>query len=147
MPETLATRIALLEFMLPALDVVETAAQRKMEVQDVAQVYFRLGEMLHLKWLRDQLENLAVRSQWHAHARAILRDELFSHHNQLVETILRESGKSKDAVSAWTTKHESRVKPVISLMSEMAGLPEMDYATLSVAVRTLGQMLEAGSGN
>ncbi|MDZ4730962.1 MAG: NAD-glutamate dehydrogenase [Xanthomonadales bacterium] len=145
LPEQLASRIALLEFILPALDVVETAAQRKLAVQDVAEVYFRLGELLHLKWLREQLESLPVKGQWHAHARAILRDELFSHHNQLVDTILRESGRSKDAVSNWISKHQSRVNPVISFMKEMAALPEMDYATLSVAVRSLGQMLESDS--
>jgi glutamate dehydrogenase len=145
MPAKLATRMAMLEYLLPALDVVETAAQRKLDVADVAQVYFSLGELLHLKWLREQLENLPVKGQWHAHARAILRDELFSRHNQLVDTILRESGKSKDAVSHWMDKHDARVKPVIGIMSSMADLPEMDYATLSVAVRSLGQMLEAGN--
>lgn len=143
MPESLAARIALLEFILPALDVVETAAQRKMAVQDVAHVYFRLGELLHLKWLREQLENLPVKGQWHAHARAILRDELFSRHNQLVDKVLRESGRSKDAVSSWLARNETRAGPVISFMNEMADLPEMDFATLSVAVRSLGQMLES----
>ncbi len=144
MPENLANRIAILEFLLPALDVVETAAQRNMDVKDVAQVYFSLGELLHLKWLREQLENLPVKGQWHAHARAILRDELFSRHNQLVDSILRESGRNKDAVNKWMNKHEARVKPVINFMNEMADLPEMDYATLSVAVRSLGQMLDPG---
>ncbi len=145
MPESLAARIALLEFILPALDVVETAAQRKMAVEDVAHVYFRLGEMLHLKWLREQLENLPVKGQWHAHARALLRDELFTRHNQLVDTVLREAGRGKDAVATWLAKNEGRVNPVISFMNEMADLPEMDYATLSVAVRSLAQMLESDS--
>lgn len=143
MPESLASRVVLLEFILPALDVVETAAQSKLPVQDVAQVYFRLGELLHLNWLRGQLEALPVKGQWHAHARAILRDELFSRHNRLVDTILRESGSSDDAVRSWMGEHESRVTPVISFMNEMADLPEMDYATLSVAVRSLGQLLES----
>jgi glutamate dehydrogenase len=143
-PEALAHRIALLPFLLPALDVVETAAQRKLAVQDVALVYFQLGELLQLKWLREQLEALPVKGQWHAHARAILRDELFSRHNHLVECILRDSGRNKDPVSHWIGKHESRVRPVIHFMNEMKELPEMDYATLSVAVRSLGQMLESG---
>jgi glutamate dehydrogenase len=141
MPEPLANRIALLPYLLPALDVVETAAQRELPVQDVAQVYFALSELLQLKWLREQLENLPVKGQWHAHARAILRDELFSRHNQLVESILREFGRSRDAVGDWISKHEGRVKPIINFMNEMTDLPEMDYATLSVAVRSLGQML------
>ncbi|HET6565110.1 MAG TPA: NAD-glutamate dehydrogenase [Xanthomonadales bacterium] len=147
MPESLAARIALLEFILPALDVVETAAQRKMEVEDVAHVYFRLGDLLHLKWLREQLEGLPVKGQWHAHARAILRDELFSRHNELVDTVLRQSGRSKDSVGAWLSMNEARINPVISFMNEMADLPEMDYATLSVAVRSLAQMLESDNAD
>jgi len=142
MPAGLADRMAVLEYLLPALDVVETAAQRQMAVEDVAQIYFKLGELLHLKWLRQQLENLPVKGQWHAHARAILRDELFSNHNQLMDSILRESGRRNDALNVWMIKHELRLKPVINFMSEMLELPEMDFATLSVAVRNLGQILE-----
>ena len=83
-PQELARRIVILKSLFPVLDVVETSAQRKMEVKKVAGVYFGLGESLRLKWLREQIENLPVEGQWHALARANLRDELFSVQNTLV---------------------------------------------------------------
>ncbi len=139
----LARRTVLLHSLFPVLDVVETAAQRKMEVESVARVYFGLGESLRLKWLREQFEILPVEGQWHALARANLRDELFSIQNSLVEHILREQGNRRDAVARWSAKHASDVDKVVSMMNNMASLPAMDYATASVAVRSLGALVGA----
>jgi glutamate dehydrogenase len=141
-PPELARRTAMLEGLLPALDVVDTAAERKMDVEGVAQVYFGLGEMLHLKWLRVQLESLPVKDQWHAQARALLRDELFAQQNRLVEMVLRRSGKRQDAIKQWLAKYRQEVNRLVRVMSEMAHLPAMDYATVSVAIRALGQLVE-----
>jgi glutamate dehydrogenase len=41
-------------------------------------VHFALGEALHLKWLMDKIEELPVEGRWHAHARGMLRDELYA---------------------------------------------------------------------
>ena len=108
-----------------------------MDVKNVAGVYFGLGESLRLKWLREQLENLPVEGQWHALARANLRDQLFSLQNALVEQVLREQGKRQDAVARWTAGHAGAVDKVVKMMQDMADLPAMDYATVSVAVASL----------
>jgi glutamate dehydrogenase len=133
----LARRTILLHRLFPILDVVETSAQRKMDVRDVARVYFCLGESLRLKWLREQFENLPVEGQWHALARANLRDELFSLQNNLVEHVLRHQGNRQDAVARWCATHAKHVDKIVSMMSDMERLPAMDYATASVAVRSL----------
>jgi len=144
-PAELARRTVMLHGLFPLLDVVETAAQRKMDVQNVARVYFELGESLSLKWLRDQFEILPVEGQWHALARANLRDELFSLQNVLVENVLREQGNREDAVARWRAKHEKQVSKLILMMNDMASLPAMDYATASVAVRLLDDLAGASS--
>jgi glutamate dehydrogenase len=57
-PTALAKRIAMLPMLFPALDVVETAAQRKTSAERVSRIYFGLGEVLDLKWLRAEVEAL-----------------------------------------------------------------------------------------
>ena len=141
----LSRRIVMLHRLFPILDVVETAAQRKMEVESVARVYFGLGRSLHMKWLREQFESLPVSGQWHALARANLRDELFSIQNTLVENILQEQGKRQDAVPRWISNRQSDVDKVVAMLSDMVNLPAMDYATASVAVRSLGALVLASS--
>ncbi|MFT5140374.1 MAG: glutamate dehydrogenase [Lysobacterales bacterium] len=142
-PKLFAKRLASLHLLSPALDVVATAAERGMDVQSIASIYFGLGESLGLKWFRQHVERLSVDGQWHAHARGNLRDELYSHHRQMVIRVLDSANGAEDPVSAWIEKHNVDVERVIEMMHDMRKLPKMDYATLSVAVRSLGQLISA----
>ena len=138
-----AHQIATLPLLTPALDVVDAAAARKMPVKEVADVFFGLGESLGFKWFRGHVEALSVQGQWHAHARGNLRDELYSHHRQLVDRVLDSAKGSADPVADWIEMHQVDVRRVIDMMQDMRNLAHMDYATLSVAVRSLGQLLSA----
>lgn len=144
-PADLARRTVMLQRLFPVLDVVETSAQRKMDVQDVARVYFGIGETLRFKWLQDQFENLPVKGQWHALARSNLRDELFTIQNVLVERILRQQGKRQDAVARWSANREAEVGKIVNMLNDIENQGLMDYATASVAVRALGTLLSETS--
>jgi len=137
----LAEHTVLLERLFPTLDVVETAARRKTDVDRVARVFFGLGDALDLKWLRKQVESLEVVGQWHAISRANLRDELFSTHNHLVERVLQSDGRKKHPVAAWMETNQETLKPVKDMLNKMKKSAEMDYPTVSVAVRTLERLV------
>jgi len=141
-PVKLAERTAMLDRMFPALDVVETAARRRSDVERIAQVFFGLGDALELKWLRRQVEALDVVGQWHAMSRANLRDELFTQHNRLVERVLQADGRKRDPVGAWIADNADRVGLVQKMLRDMRNLAEMDYPTIAVAVRSLGQLAD-----
>ncbi len=143
MPKSLANRAASLHLLYPALDVVETAARRDVDVAAVARVFFGLGDRLCLKWLRENVERLPVEGQWHAHARGNLRDELYSQHRKLAERVLEAFPDSKDPVNSWMEAHGSDVERVTHMLNDMLNLPLLDYATASVAVRSLEQLLQA----
>jgi glutamate dehydrogenase len=142
-PKRLSRRIATLPLLFPMLDVVETAARQDLDVEQVASVYRGLGESLGLKWLRGQVEELDVAGQWHAHARANLRDELHAHHRRLVDQAIRACGVEGDVTACWIGKNYEDVQRVIDMMDNMRSLRSTDYATVSVAVRSLGQLLSA----
>jgi glutamate dehydrogenase len=141
-PSSLALRIAMLPMLFPALDVVETAAQRRTSAERVSRIYFGLGDALELRWLRSEVEALKVEGQWHAHARGNLRNELLRHHNSLVGRVLKSSGRSKDPVSSWIEANEEAVGSVRDMLQDMRNLPSMDYATLAVAIRSLQQLID-----
>jgi glutamate dehydrogenase len=142
-PKAFSQRIATLHLMFPVLDMVETAAARKMDVRQAANIFLELGESLGLKWFRGNVEELSVEGQWHAHARGNMRDELYAHHRQLAESVLDSCGKADKPVACWIAQHQHDVERVIEMMKDMRNLPHMDYATLSVAVRSLGHLLSA----
>jgi glutamate dehydrogenase len=141
-PRPLAEQIVMLERLFPALDVVETAASRRSDVARIAQVFFSLGELLDLKWLRRQVETLQVIGQWHAMSRANLRDELFTAQNRLVESVLQSGGRKRDPVAAWAEAHAERVASMQKMLNHMKNSVEMDYPTIAVAVRSLGHLVD-----
>ncbi len=143
MPKTLANRAASLHLLYPALDVVETAARRDSDVLGVATIFFGLGDRLGLKWLRESVDELTVEGQWHAHARGNLRDELYSQHRRLAGRVLETFPDSKKPVNSWIEANASDVERVSLMMNDMQDLTTMDYATVSVAVRSLEQLLTA----
>ena len=141
MPRTLAIQAVSLHLLYPALDVVETAAIRNADVASVAVVFFGLGNRLGLKWLRESVEKLPVAGQWHAHARGNLRDELYSQHRRLAGRVLEAFPDEKDPVKSWIEANNKAVERVSLMLSDMQNLAAMDYATVSVAVRSLESLL------
>ena len=107
----------------------------------VARVFFGLGEALDLKWLKEHVESLQVARQWHAISRANLRDELFSVHNHLVKRVLQSDGRKKDPVGSWMETNRETIKPVRDMLIDMKKSDEMDYPTISVAVRALEKLV------
>ena len=140
-PKKLATRTVLLDYVFPALDVVEIASRRETDVELVAKVFSGLGASLNLRWLMRQVESLEVLGQWHARARANLRDELFTQHNHLVERILQAAGDEPDPVEAWVETNRNCVQRPMDMMHDMRNHAVMDYATIAVAVRSLAQLV------
>ena len=103
--------------------------------------FFGLGDRLGLKWLRESVEKLPVAGQWHAHARGNLRDELYSQHRRLAGRVLEAFPDEKDPVKRWIEANNEAVESVSLMLRDMQDLSSMDYATVSVAVRSLEGLL------
>jgi Ser-tRNA(Ala) deacylase AlaX len=144
-PTRVARRIAALNVLYPALDLVEIATKARIPIADTAAAYFRLGHELGLGWMRDQIESLTVSGHWHAIARATLRDELYAQQRTLTSQILA-GDKDMDAdarLDAWLERVAPSVQHIARLIGDMKTAGSHDFATLSVAlgeVRKLAQL-------
>ena len=144
---TLARDFAALPFLAYGLDIAGIALERGLPIEDVAAVYFSLSDALHTKWLMDQVEQLPVEGRWHAQARGALRDELQQQQSVLVGQVLSAAPKGQaaaDAVGAWLSREDQALRYTLAMFGDMRNLRGMDYATLLVAVRRLGQIAAAG---
>jgi glutamate dehydrogenase len=144
-PETLAADLAVLPTPGSGMDIIHVAADHKIEVERAAEVYFALGEALHLSWLMDRIENLPVESRWHAHARGSLRDELYSQHRALTAQIIEHGGKGNGAelVEAWLNRDDPALKFTLAMFADMRSQLVADYPIVSVAVRRLAQLVQS----
>ncbi|MDT8448973.1 MAG: NAD-glutamate dehydrogenase [Wenzhouxiangellaceae bacterium] len=139
----LSGRLAALGWMYSALDIVDEARSLELGVVEVGRIYFRLLDELGLRWLRENIENLPVEKQWHAHARGNLRDELFSHHRLLARRILSEHREDEDPVAAWFERHADAADRIRTMLDEMRAISRPDFATMQVAIHGLGQLLSS----
>jgi glutamate dehydrogenase len=142
-PEALAEDLAEIPVLAAALDIVETSRESDHPIEQVARVFFELGEALDIEWLRSQIEALPVESGWHAQARGSLRDELASQQRALATQVL--SAKPRDgesAVSAWLNRDDPALKFTRGMLDEIR-TQNVDYPIASVALRRLAQLAQA----
>ena len=141
-PAELAAQLAGLPLLEVGCDIVEVAMARKLKPVEVAQVYFGLGEALQLPWLVEQIDALPVEGRWHAHARGVLRDELRAQQRALVGQVIATGGKLPvgDQVGRWLERDDPALRFTQSMFADLRAQKALDYPTVSVAVRRLGQM-------
>lgn len=142
-PEKMANELALLPMLVSSLDIIATAQKLDQPVVAVARIYSDLGDTLHLKWLHERIEELPVEGRWHAHARGVMRDELNKQQSGLVEAVMHvvNAKKASDvSLKQWLKDSSPRVRAVTDMLSDMRSQKNIDYATVSVAIRRLAQM-------
>ncbi|MEM7281707.1 MAG: NAD-glutamate dehydrogenase domain-containing protein, partial [Pseudomonadota bacterium] len=140
--DRLSQRIAGLQFMRPALDIVQAVNQTKQEVLHVAEVYFEVGASLTINWLRDQIEGLAVEGHWQASARGTLRQNLYDIQQEIASNVIKRGNKKAPdrSVKRWMEKQGHQVARAKQVLQEMKTAGPMDFPTLSVAVQEIRKL-------
>jgi glutamate dehydrogenase len=137
-PEALAARLAALEPLHAAFDIVDVATSRRVPVMFAARVYYELGEKLGLSWLKQQIDQLGAEGQWQAVARGTLRDNLYVLQRRLTAAALTEKGSQPAArLSKWMTRRATEVDHLKRVLVDMRTGTSPDFATLSVALQSV----------
>jgi glutamate dehydrogenase len=131
-PRELAARVAGLEALFNALDIVEIADGFKLDVARVARVHFTLSGELDFGWLRESIGMLPAEDQWQTLAKAALRDELAAMLRQLSADALRIGD-----VPAWQAGNAALHQRFRHILAELRAAGSPDLARLAVAMREL----------
>ncbi|MBA2359266.1 MAG: NAD-glutamate dehydrogenase [Actinobacteria bacterium] len=149
-PAPLASRVAHLEVLYPTLDIVGLAAASSGEVGPIAALYFELGNRLELHWLRDRIAALPRDTRWEALSRAALRDDLYAEQATLTGEILRSGGEelpTEERLETWWEANALALARSVQVIADVKSSGTFDLATLSVAVREIRNLIEAGAGS
>jgi glutamate dehydrogenase len=143
LPEDLASRIASLDVLHSALDLVEVAKIAGLDVGFAARVYFNLGERIGLTWIRDQIDTLAAEGQWQAVARGTLSDNLYELQRRLTASILAGNGGTAERrVDRWLGGHATGVDSLKRIVVDLRTGAAADFATLSVALQAVRRLAQ-----
>ncbi len=146
-PPALAHKIAHLVNLYSACDIVGLANRRKMDVREVAKVYFALGTRFRLGRLRAAAGNLESDDHWQQLAVAALVEEIYSHQLALASNALDHLSKGdKDpakAIADWAARNQTAVDQTEVLLNELWTTEVNDLSMVAVASRQLRALADA----
>jgi glutamate dehydrogenase len=142
-PERLATRIASLDTLHCALDLVEVAMAAKLRIGSAAKAYFEVGERIGLTWIKEQIDGLAVEGQWQAAARRTVRDDLYGLQRKITGGVLECRGRDPVArVDEWCRRRSASVDILKRIVVDLRTGSPPDFATLSVALQAVRRLAQ-----
>ncbi|MFF7183063.1 NAD-glutamate dehydrogenase domain-containing protein [Streptomyces sp. NPDC008121] len=147
-PEELALRVAGFSSAFPTLDIVAIADRTDKDPMAVAEVYYDLADRLRITQLMDRIIELPREDRWQSMARASIREDLFAAHAALTADVLAAgNGTStpEDRFKAWEERNAAILGRARSTLEEIQGSETFDLANLSVAMRTMRQLLRTHS--
>ncbi|MEO6625193.1 MAG: NAD-glutamate dehydrogenase domain-containing protein, partial [Burkholderiaceae bacterium] len=128
----LARDLAALEYVFPALDLVDLAQSADSTLALAAHTYFHVEDALGLGQWRSEINRLPTETLWQTQARGSARDDVYAIAGQISLGVL----SRKEALDTWGARH---AKPIDRLRRLLAGISAQpaDLAPVSVALREL----------
>jgi len=140
-PEELARRIASLDVMTSAMDIIRIA-RRGGAVEETARVYFGVGARFGFDRLRQAGSSIAAETPWQKAAVASLVDDLFNYQSVLASRVIAEANGG-EPVETWLARRARVVERVDQTMNDVKAAPAVDLAMLTVASRQLRALVES----
>ena len=145
-PESLARRVASLDVMSSAMDIIRISqTDAAHSVEEVARVYFGVGARFGLDRLRTASSGIAAETPWQKTALTTLIDDLFAYQSQLASRVIGEANGAKgaDPVELWLASRSRVVERIDQTMHDFRASSSVDFAMLAVASRQLRGLLES----
>jgi len=136
-PQPLAERIAGLEALSVAPELVRLAERQSVGVEDAAKVYFAVGERFGLAWLRNTAAKLPRETQWQGLAVGALIDDLTAQQAELAAALLAAGQRDAELAPDWLSPRQRSVDRLDRLFADLRAQGTTDLAMLTVAAREL----------
>ena len=140
MPESLARQVASCQFLAPVTSFVEVAQTTKQGLAIILDVYYSVGEELHLNWLGEQINSLDVSNYWEALARESFLDDMTWQQRALTFNVLAWSsnkGSADSLVKNWATENQAAVDRAKAMLATLQSESKPNYSMFSVVLREL----------
>ena len=132
---TLAQDLSALEFIFPALDLVNLAQGADTTLEQAARTYFSVDAELGLTAWRTEINRLPTETLWQTQARGSARDDVYSIASQITLGLL----SRQEELADWRQRHDGPIRRLNQLLT-MVSTQAADLAPVSVAMRELRQL-------
>ena len=137
-PAEIAEQVAAFVALSSSMDLVEVANDKGVDMNVTSGVYFSIGDILDLHWLRDSIAGLQAENHWHLLAKSSLRNQLHRIQRLLTADMLTASkGSAKLRIDSWNTNNTKANKRFKNVLRELRRSGKLDFPMLSVALGEL----------
>ena len=137
-PAAIAEQVAAFVALSSSMDLVEVANEKNVDMNIASGVYFSIGDILDLHWLRDSIANLQAENHWHLLAKSSLRNQLHRVQRLLTADMLAGSkGNAKQRIDSWNTSNTKAKQRFKNVLRELRRSGKLDFPMLSVALGEL----------
>ncbi len=138
--EDLAARIASTHQIYTALGIIQVSGETEAPMQDVARLYFFMGERLELDWFSAQILSSKIENEWQAMARDTYLEDLEWQQRTLAVGALRympEDGNLLTCVQRWEGEEQVLLGRWQDMLAQLHANESPDFAMFAVANREL----------
>ncbi|MGY8985101.1 MAG: NAD-glutamate dehydrogenase [Sphingomonadales bacterium] len=141
-PLKISKRIAALEALGAACDIVNVAEEKKLAVGEVALAYFDVGHKVGFDWLKNTAEAIIPNDHWEQLAINAIVDDLADQQRELTSYILRKSCvNGPHTVSRWLKSQAVILLRSERLLVDLKGSGTPNIAKVSFAARHIRTFL------
>ncbi len=137
-----ATKIAYLPIFDTIPDIIDISNQCNSNLYTTAEVYFGVGQVLKLGWLRQQCSIVKTDNHWDARVVSGLIDDFFAYQANITRAIVTEFGcptKESKLIHKWQEKNKDLLSHIEKLISDIDRAPVIDVAMLVLASQAIKQ--------
>ncbi len=137
-PADLAQRIAALDALFLALDIIEVANQTETDLTQTTETYFELSVILDLHWLHERIRELPRFNHWQRTARSLLRDELRAALRSLTQQVVmhtKDMPPTVKRIDTWLKNNSHQIEHYQHVFDELKTATKFDMAIITVAVQ------------
>jgi glutamate dehydrogenase len=138
-PEPLARAHAVLPELVHAPDMVSVAGWTQRPIDEVARVFFDVGERLRLDWMQAELNRIPATSRMQRWALQAVREDAFQVRRELAGAVLSTAGGDLDK---FLEDRAGRVARLTAFLRSLAREGDPDLAGLTLAVRQLRAIVD-----
>ena len=131
-PQPLAERVAKLDFLASAPDIVKLALDSKRDVLEIARGFYGLGAHFRLDLLRLAARKVSATTQWQKLAIGAIVEDFYGHQAELTARSVKGSAAEFEA---WLAARSGELTHLDALVAELVKSPSPDLAMLTVANR------------
>ena len=142
-PPALAMRIANFGLLPSGCDIVRIAGASGLKEEDVARLYFFIGQQLGFGWLRDRADKLGAGGYWQRLAISAVIEELYAQQRDVTLNVLACGDAADGAFQTWSEPRRAPLERSRALLTELEAAKEIDLSMLAVASRQYRALTES----